>query len=321
MSDVFVAVRAFRRYRMLMITLERMGIRNPATYATAARLASRLAPPDPARAFVATAQFQGALALLQRMRMVGVLDARRAEALVNSLLAVPLNSSSQYLGGILKWIAEDLRPALPPGDSLDAAVQAALSGPDATMAAPRIEWEGRRYRVDLAAAERQRLERVREKQESATLDLALDLASAARRLTPPATGVPAPLSLATIQGVVAQSKTVAEGLSPQSTQGLLRVDGFPPGVVPPPNPREGVIKAIDELAKVTTTSDLTRTPRAVAELVMPPTKRPRRHSCRLRTPSTWAIPTAPRCCRATSRAVTISDSGRGTSISACVRRG
>ena len=207
MSDVFVAVRAFRRYRMLMITLERMGIRNPSTYAAAARLASRLAHPEPARAFVATAQFQGALALLQRMRMVGVLDARRAEALVNSLLAVPLNASSQYLGGILRWIAEELRPALPPGDSLDVVVQAALAGPDATLAAPRIEWEGKRYRVDLAAAERLRLERVREKQESATLDLALDLASAARRLTSPATGASTPLTLATIHGVVAQSKS------------------------------------------------------------------------------------------------------------------
>ncbi len=30
MPDVFVATRAFRRYRMLMVTLERMGIRNPA---------------------------------------------------------------------------------------------------------------------------------------------------------------------------------------------------------------------------------------------------------------------------------------------------
>ena len=38
MPDVFVAVRAFRRYRMLMVTLERIGISKPATYAAAARL-------------------------------------------------------------------------------------------------------------------------------------------------------------------------------------------------------------------------------------------------------------------------------------------
>jgi hypothetical protein len=263
MADVFVAVRAFRRYRMLMITLERIGIRNPATYAAAARLASRMSPPDPARAFVATAQFQGALALLERMRTVGTLDPGKAETLVNSLLAVPLSSSSQYLGGVLRWIAENLRASLPPGDSLDAVVQAALAGPDTTLTAPKLEWEGRRYRVDVAAAERQRLARVREKQGGATLDLALDLASAARRLAPSA---PGPLTLGIVQGVTTQLKA-AEERSARSDQGRLQADGFPPGVVPPPDPRERAIKAIDELAKVTDASTLTRTPRAVVELV------------------------------------------------------
>ena len=182
MPDVFVATRAFRRYRMLMVALERMGIRSPAVYAAAARLASRMSPQDSARSFVATAQFQGALALLWRMHGVGTLDAARAEALVTSLLAVPLNSSSQYLGGILRWLSEDLRAAIPPAASLEAAVQAAVSGPDTTASAPRIEWEGQRYRVDLAAAERRRLERVREKQSGVTLDMALELAAAARTL-------------------------------------------------------------------------------------------------------------------------------------------
>jgi hypothetical protein len=264
MSDVFVAVRAFRRYRMLMITLERIGIRNPATYAAAARLASRMSPPDPARAFVAIAQFQGALALLERMRMVGTLDAGKTEALVNSLLAVPLNADSQYLGGVLRWIAEDLRPALPPADSLDAVVQAALAGPDATIVAPRIEWEGRPYRVDVAAAERQRLERVREKQGGATLDRALDLAFAARRLTAPALE---PLTLGAVQGVTARLKASAEEPSARSNQGSLQTDDFPPGVVPPPDPRGRELKAIDELAKVTDISTFTRASRAIVELV------------------------------------------------------
>jgi hypothetical protein len=267
MSDVFVAVRAFRRYRMLMTTLERIGIRSPATYAAAARLASRISPLDPARAFVAIAQFQGALALLDRMRMVGSLDAGRTEALLNSLLAVPLSSSSQYLGGVLRWIAEDLRAALPAGHSLDAVVQGALAGPDATSTAPIIEWEGRRYRVDVAAAERERLERVREKQGGATLELAIELAAAARRLTAAAPGTPGPLTLATVQGVTAQLKAAAEEQLTRSSQTALRMDAFAPGVVPPPDARESAIKAIDQLAKVTDISALTRTPRVIAELV------------------------------------------------------
>jgi hypothetical protein len=261
MPEVFVAVRAFRRYRMLMVTLERIGIRRPATYAAAARLASRMSPPDPARAFLAIAQFQGALALLERMRMVGSLDAGRTEALVNSLLAVPLNSYSQYLGGVLSWIAGELRPALPPENSLDAAVQAALAGPDATTTAPKIDWEGRRYRVDVAAAERRRLERVREKQGGATLDHALELASAARRLTS------ASPTLVAVQDVAAQLKSLKELSPPSGREGPLETDGFPPGVAPPPNPRDGVNKAIDELGKLTNVPSPTRNGRAVVELV------------------------------------------------------
>jgi hypothetical protein len=202
------------------------------------------------------------LALLSRMRIVGSLNPVRTERLVNSLLAVPVNSSSQYLGGVLRWIAEELRPALPPGDSLDLVLQSALAGPDTTNGGPRIEWEGRRYHVDVAGAERRRLERVREKQESATLDLALDLASAARSLTS------APLTVAAVREVTAQLKSMAEGLSSRSGRDALPAsDGFPPGVVPPPNPRVDLSKAIDQLAKVTDISNQTRTARAAVELV------------------------------------------------------
>src|SRR5439155_3150612 len=235
LPDVFMAVRGFRRYRMLMVTLERIGISNPATYAAPARLASRMSPPDPVRGFLAIAQFQRALALVERMRMVGTLDAAKTEALVNSLLAVPLNGA--YRGGILRWIAEELRRALPSSESLDAAMRAALAGPDSAAAAPRIEWEGHRYRVDVAAAERQRLERVQEKQGGATLDQALALAAAAERLAA------APLTVGAVQGVTAQLKSAAGDLSaPSSRDRPPDAEGFPPGVVPPPNPRESTIR-------------------------------------------------------------------------------
>ena len=41
-SEMFVAVRALSRYRMLMLTLDRIGIRTPAVYAAAARHAARI---------------------------------------------------------------------------------------------------------------------------------------------------------------------------------------------------------------------------------------------------------------------------------------
>src|SRR5205814_1704324 len=61
LADTLVAVRAFPRYRMLMLTLERMGIANPAVYAAAARHAVRLSALDASRGSIALSQFQGAL--------------------------------------------------------------------------------------------------------------------------------------------------------------------------------------------------------------------------------------------------------------------
>jgi hypothetical protein len=262
MADVFVAARAFRRYRMLMVTLERMGIRRPSVYAAAARLASRLSPADAARGFVATAQFQGALALLQRMRMVGTLDAARAEALVVSLLAVPLNADSQYLGGVLRWLSEELRPAIPSADSMESTIQAAVSGPDPGAAAPRIEWEGQQYRVDLSAGERRRLERIRERQGGATLDLALALASAAQRLTSPAP------TLATVRDVTAQLTIAAEELSAEARRGAFLDPGdFPPGVAPPPNTLDTLTRALGELKAIGGDAGLAGAARAAADLV------------------------------------------------------
>ena len=260
LPDVLVALRAVRRYHMLMVTLDRIGIRKPALYAAAARVASRMLPPDPARAFVATAQFQGSLALLLRMRLVGTVGPGKAEALVASLVAVPLNSYSQYLGGILQWIGGDLRSAIRPADSMEAAVLSALSGTEA-VATPRIEWEGLAYRVDLAAAERRRLERVREKQSGPTLDLALDLAAAARRLTS------APLTLDAVRAVNAQLKTAAEELSAVAIPSALEADGLPSGVTPPPSPRDHVLKAIEGLSRIANASDLSRASSAVVEIV------------------------------------------------------
>jgi hypothetical protein len=67
--------------------------------------------------------------------------------------------------------------------------------------------------------------------------------------------------------VTAQLRSAARDFSaPFSRQGL-ETDGFPPGVVPPPNPGDGLNKAIDELGKMTNISSLTRNGRAVAELV------------------------------------------------------
>ena len=184
-ADILTAIRAFPRYRMLMLTLERMGVRRASVYATAARRAQQLSSLDGRRAFVALGQFQGALALIARMTRMRTLDVAAAEALVTSLSSVPLNQDGRYAGGVATWMQQELRPAIPGGDDMENALFPALAGAPSAAHRPAqlVDWEGQRYRLDLAASEEQRLRRVREKQESASLDQALSLLAISRKLS------------------------------------------------------------------------------------------------------------------------------------------
>src|SRR6185503_20773101 len=183
-GDVLVALRAMSRYRMLVWTLERMGITTPAVYATAARHAVRLGTIEGRRGFDAQAQFQGVLALLARMTAVRTLGAKPAQKLVEQLVAVPVNDNGAYHGTMARWLHDVLLPAIPRAATSELAVLGAISGPPSGDGgvARRVPWEGQTYRLDLGASERQRLQRVREKQEGAPLDAAIELGVAARAL-------------------------------------------------------------------------------------------------------------------------------------------
>jgi hypothetical protein len=175
MGDVLTAIRAFPRFRMLMLTLERMGVVRASVLAAAARRAQQLSTLEHRRAVVALGQFQGALALVARMTSVRTLDGASAESLVTSLVNTPVNHDGRYAGALGKWMQQQLRPALPEGDDLESAVLAAVAGRSAGQsdAAAAVMWEGNAYRLDIAAADRRRLGRIREKQGGPSLDAAV----------------------------------------------------------------------------------------------------------------------------------------------------
>jgi hypothetical protein len=181
-GDVALAVRGFGSFPVLMLTLERMGIRTPAIYATAARQAERLTALDSSRGHVALAQFQGSLALIARLAAVGTVNTPTAERLVRDLLAVTLSGDGRYDGAMAAWIRAGLRPALPAGASDDDRLLAAAAGAPSTAPGRRIEWEGQRYRIDPGGAELQRLKRARARQEETSVDTLLDLAELAQAM-------------------------------------------------------------------------------------------------------------------------------------------
>ncbi|MGC4084458.1 MAG: hypothetical protein QM736_20670 [Vicinamibacterales bacterium] len=183
LPDALVAVRAFPRYRMLVLTFERMGARTPAVYAAAVRHAERLAVLDATRAPVALSQYQGALALLARMARVHHLDVAQEEALIASLSAVPVTDDG-YAGGVARWMRRELMPLLADaGTDVDAAILQSVSGPRKSDAEQRlVSWEEREYVLDIVTPETRRISRVLQKLRAASVRQALELESVASLL-------------------------------------------------------------------------------------------------------------------------------------------
>lgn len=190
--DVLVAARALGRYRLLMLTLERMDVREISAYVDVARMAERLSSlRDPRRARLALALVQGALAAVERARFARAVDPDTATRLVQSLARVPV-TSGQYDGAIGQWIVRDLLPALDEPERHSTA-SPAISRAETTLlrawagcrgpATPAtVDWEGAVYQLDRCAAETARLDRIRRSQRSTPLDAALTAWSLVERL-------------------------------------------------------------------------------------------------------------------------------------------
>jgi hypothetical protein len=240
-GDVFVALRALSRYRMLIVTLDRIGIRAPSLYVAAVRHAARLSSVDGRRGFVAQAQFQGALAVISRMVRVRTMTAAQAQTLLERLVALPVGDDGRYAGGVAGWFRNDVAAALPLADTVEAAILRGMSGPASADGAPRLAWEGQPYKLDLGAAERRRLQQVRDRQEGLPLDVALDVAAIGRTLAGDG------LSLDEVQRMATRLARIIEETPRRPNRG--EAENIPPGVSPPPNAHEALQKVIDELTR------------------------------------------------------------------------
>lgn len=240
-ADVFIALRALSRYRMLIVTLDRIGIRTPSLYVAAVRHAVRLSAIDGRRGFVAQAQFQGALAVLSRMARVRTMTVAQAQTLLEKLVALPIGEDGRYAGAVAGWFRNDVAAALPLADTVEAAILRGMSGPASADGAPRLAWEGQPYKLDLGAAERRRLQQVRDRQEGLPLDVSLDVAAIGRTLGGDG------LSLDAVQRMATRLMRMLEETPQRQNRG--EAENVPPGVSAPPNVHEALQKVVDELTK------------------------------------------------------------------------
>jgi hypothetical protein len=255
-ADVLVALRAFVRYRTAMLGLEQAGIRKPAIYATVARKAESLGRLEGGRQFLALSQFQGALAAIVRLARNGSASPVELEELITTLARVPIQNDGHLAGGVIDWVRRDLLKG--EDDAAEFLLLTALGGP-AMPNAPTIEWEGASYRLDLAAAEAERLRRVRQRQGGYILDAAVQLHSTAQSLR---------VSSIDLEGVAHASAALTRilALLPQKPE-TTPSDRVPGGAENLPDPHVTIERAIRDLGRITRPRDSRRVAEVAAEVL------------------------------------------------------
>jgi hypothetical protein len=183
LPDALFVLRSLPRFRMLMLTLERIGVRRPALYAALTRRAEQISDLEPPRARAALANFQGAIGLVERLVRVRSIDSSTAERLLEALVLVPFKDERGFLGGLAPWLRLELRPALGRDGRFEEILLEALAGSADEASIERVSWEGQQYRLDIAAAERQRLRRAGARDAGHAIDLGVTLHGLANRLT------------------------------------------------------------------------------------------------------------------------------------------
>jgi hypothetical protein len=171
-ATLVAALRGVSTFPALALTLERMGVTDPAVYAAATRTAALLNTVKLGERRTAIAQFQSALAIVDRAARMHGIDRRRAADLVATLIALPVSLERGYGAAFTEWLRRELVSALPlQADAIDPveeAILAACAGVTEAPAEPDVlAFEDRQYRVDPAAAELRRLHQVRERQRAA----------------------------------------------------------------------------------------------------------------------------------------------------------
>jgi hypothetical protein len=168
---LFAAARARLRYPSLALEIARMKLGDPSLYTRLGAAAARMEGlPQPQQA-VSLVQLQSAIALLARLRSVGA-PAEMIRDKATALASLPV-SPDGFDGGIARWIGQLFQAAA--DESVDDVAIRWLAGAPWLQPGPALEWEGIKYRVDIATTEESRIHAIREKFSANVLTAAMTL--------------------------------------------------------------------------------------------------------------------------------------------------
>jgi hypothetical protein len=195
LADASTTIRAVRRLPALVVSLERAGVHDPALVAALARRAEQISGlTDGASAWVAQAQWQGAVAMVLAARAQRALSSTQAVALLTELAAIAPDADGRFGGALLAWALT--WTTVPPDAAsvplADRPVERAwitwMSG-GPTPARVTTLWEGTTYELDLARTLIARVDEVRRADSAPWADLAWRWQQAATRLRAPTVSV------------------------------------------------------------------------------------------------------------------------------------
>lgn len=206
-GHVAVTLAAFDRLSGLMLELERIGLRDPATYSRVAERALQLTEKDPENGAAALVAWQAALAVVSASAISGAIPRAHAFTLIDDLVRLETGRDDQWEGAIARFIRDRVFPAAriqavagsEPREAEDALLLALSRSGQATDDA--FEWEGLTYRASVTEARGGRARAMARAQPRATLDDVLALATAAEALNAGKTAADIKAALAPLDGI------------------------------------------------------------------------------------------------------------------------
>jgi len=174
-------VARFPARQTLLLTLEQMQFVDPGDYRRSIQAAGALETGfDASRASRRVAVFQAMVSLIAQCQRAGSVPRDVAQGLVSTVFRMAAAGADEFVPAALDCLRRLVAglPASPSAGTAEDRLLDGLAGNVAGRPQPVVEWEGRRYTVDLARAERRRLEGIRERQGGRSLDDILELGRA-----------------------------------------------------------------------------------------------------------------------------------------------
>jgi hypothetical protein len=179
-ADLIYALGHYRRFRGLLLMLDRIGVRTPQVWARLVDAARHIDGGSGSERGTRLSLVQAALAIVERSAIVGSIGLEACEAVLLAL-ADEVTSPAAVPVAVRQWLLDSFLPALPPlarpdrysgATAYESRVLQALGGPP-SASGNQVTWEGLDYTVDHSAAEHQRILQIRGQLPTPGLDAAL----------------------------------------------------------------------------------------------------------------------------------------------------